>query len=104
MKLSVIFCTYNREKYLYNALKSISQQNIPYHDYEIVMVNNNSTDSTESICKQFRYDYPGVNFRYFLETQQGLSYARNRGVQESRGDILVFVDDDATAFESIFRL
>lgn len=100
MKLSVIFCTYNREKYLYNALKSISQQNIPYHDYEIVMVNNNSTDSTESICKQFRYDYPGVNFRYFLETQQGLSYARNRGVQESKGDVLVFVDDDATAFES----
>jgi glycosyltransferase involved in cell wall biosynthesis len=99
MKLSVIFCTYNREKYLYNALKSIAKQDFPYQDYEIVMVNNNSTDSTESICKKFQEDYPQVEFHYFLETNQGLSYARNRGVKESKGDILVFVDDDATVFE-----
>lgn len=99
MKLSVIFCTYNREKYLYNALKSIAKQDFPYQGYEIVMVNNNSTDSTESICKKFQEDYPQVEFHYFLETNQGLSYARNRGVKESKGDILVFVDDDATVFE-----
>lgn len=99
MKLSVIFCTYNREKYLYNALKSIAKQDFPYQDYEIVMVNNNSTDSTESICKKFQEDYPQVEFHYILETNQGLSYARNRGVKESKGDILVFVDDDATVFE-----
>jgi len=99
MKLSVIFCTYNREKYLYNALKSIVDQDFSHQDYEIVMVNNNSTDSTESICKQFQTDYPLVEFRYFVEMNQGLSYARNRGVVESKGDILVFVDDDATVFE-----
>ncbi|MDR3057858.1 MAG: glycosyltransferase family 2 protein [Prevotella sp.] len=99
MKLSVIFCTYNREKYLYNALKSIATQDFPYQDYEIVMVNNNSTDSTEKICKKFQDDYPQMDFRYFLETNQGLSYARNRGVKESRGDILIFVDDDATVFD-----
>lgn len=99
MKLSVIFCTYNREKYLYNALKSIAKQDFPYQDYEIVMVNNNSTDSTEKICGKFQEDYPQTDFRYFLETNQGLSYARNRGVKESKGDILVFVDDDATVFD-----
>lgn len=99
MKLSVIFCTYNREKYLYKALKSIATQDFPSQDYEIVMVNNNSTDSTEKICRKFQYDYPQVDFRYFLETNQGLSYARNRGVKESRGDILIFVDDDATVFD-----
>lgn len=99
MKLSVIFCTYNREKYLYNALKSIATQDFPSRDYEIVMVNNNSTDSTEEICGKFQTDYPQVEFRYFLETNQGLSYARNRGVKESRGDILIFVDDDATVFD-----
>ena len=99
MKLSVIFCTYNREKYLYNALKSIAVQDFPYQDYEIVMVNNNSTDSTEDICRKFQTDYPRVDFHYSLETNQGLSYARNRGVKESRGDILIFVDDDATVFE-----
>lgn len=99
MRFSVIFCTYNREKYIYNAMKSIAEQDFPHQDYEIVLVNNNSTDSTESICNQFREDYPQVGFRYFVETNQGLSYARNRGVAESRGEILVFVDDDATAFD-----
>lgn len=100
MKFSVIFCTYNREKYIYNAMKSIAEQDFSYTDYEIVLINNNSTDSTENICNRFREDYPQVRFRYFIETNQGLSYARNRGVKESRGDILVFVDDDATVFES----
>ena len=100
MKFSVIFCTYNREKYIYNAMKSIVEQDFTYTDYEIVLINNNSTDSTENICNRFREDYPQVRFRYFIETNQGLSYARNRGVKESRGDILVFVDDDATVFES----
>lgn len=99
MKFSVIFCTYNREKYIYNAMKSIAEQDFSRQDYEVVLVNNNSTDSTESICRQFESDYSEVVFRYFVETNQGLSYARNRGVEESRGDILVFVDDDATVFD-----
>lgn len=99
MKFSIIFCTYNREKYIYNALKSIAEQDFPYQDYEIVLVNNNSTDNTENLCNKFRSDYPDIEFRYFVETNQGLSYARNRGVEESRGGILVFVDDDATVFD-----
>ncbi|MDR1882169.1 MAG: glycosyltransferase family 2 protein [Prevotella sp.] len=99
MKFSVIFCTYNREKYIYNALKSIAEQDFPCQDYEIVLINNNSTDNTECICNRFRKDHPQVEFRYFTETDQGLSHARNKGVKESKGDILVFVDDDATVFE-----
>lgn len=99
MRFSVIFCTYNREKYIYNAMKSIAEQDFSYQNYEIVLVDNNSTDSTESICSQFRKDFPQVRFRYFVETNQGLSYARNKGVAESRGEILVFVDDDATVFD-----
>ncbi|NDV79848.1 glycosyltransferase family 2 protein [Dysgonomonas sp. 511] len=98
MKLSVIFCTYNREKYIYNALKSIAGQDFPYDEYEIVLINNNSTDNTEELCHKFQNDFPQVEFHYFVETNQGLSYARNRGVKESRGDILVFVDDDATVY------
>lgn len=100
IRCSVIFCTYNREKYIYNALKSIAEQDFPVEKYEIVLINNNSTDSTGELCEQFKEDYPLVDFRYFIETQQGLSYARNRGVNESRGDILIFVDDDATVFEN----
>ena len=93
--ISVIICTYNREKYLYNALRHIALNDLPADRYEIVLVNNNSNDGTESECRRFTADYPEVRFRYFMERQQGLSHARNRGVTESRGDILVFVDDDA---------
>lgn len=103
MKLSVIICTYNREKYIYNALKSIAEQEFPFSDYEIILVNNNSTDNTENICKDFERDYPQVDFRYFIETNQGLSYARNRGIKESLGDVLVFVDDDATVFDGYLK-
>ena len=93
--LSVIICTYNREKYLYNVLKSIVENDVPNAMYEIVLVNNNSTDSTEQECRRFAADFPDVRFRYFVESRQGLSYARNRGITESTGDIVVFVDDDA---------
>lgn len=98
-RFSVIFCTYNREKYIYNAMRSIVEQDFPHQDYEIVLINNNSTDNTENICGQFQKDYPQVDFLYFTEINQGLSYARNRGVKESNGEILIFVDDDATVFD-----
>lgn len=100
MKLSIIFCTYNREKYIYNAMKSVVEQDFPIQDYEILLINNNSTDHTADICRQFQADYSNVTFRYYVEKKQGLSYARNRGVEESRGDVLVFVDDDATVFDT----
>lgn len=103
MRLSVIICTYNRGKYIYNALKSIADQNFRKDRYEIVLINNNSTDNTEKICLQFKEDYPAVNFRYVVETNQGLSFARNRGVKESNGEILVFVDDDATVFGNYLK-
>ena len=93
--ISVIICTYNRDKYIYNVLKSITECDFPNNLYEIVVVNNNSTDSTELECNRFKADYPNINFRYFIELEQGLSNARNRGIMESRYEILVYVDDDA---------
>lgn len=93
MMLSVILCTYNRERYIYNVLQSIAAGG--FGDYEIVLVNNNSTDDTESECQRFAKDHPEVAMRYCVEKQQGLSYARNRGIMESQGEVLVYVDDDA---------
>lgn len=92
---SIIVCTYNRDKYLYGALQCIAENGYSTDAYEIVLVNNMSTDNTESECQRFQSDYPGINFRYFVETQQGLSFARNRGIQESRGETLLFLDDDS---------
>ena len=62
-----------------------------------MLVNNNSTDHTESECQRFRETYPSLNFHYVMEVKQGLSHARNRGIRESRGETLVFLDDDAFA-------
>jgi glycosyltransferase involved in cell wall biosynthesis len=93
--ISVIICTYNREKYIYNVLESIAKNNYPRDEYEIILINNNSSDHTERECLRFQSDFQDVIFRYFIETQQGLSFARNRGIDESEGEVLVFLDDDA---------
>ena len=93
--LSVIICTYNRDKYIYNVLNSLAENTLPHDRYEIVLVDNNCTDNTRGECDRFVQDHPDVQFRYFVETNQGLSHARNRGIKESAGDTLVYVDDDA---------
>ncbi len=97
-RFSIIICTYNREKYIFQVLESIARQEYPKEKYEIVLVNNNSTDKTENICREFQEKYPDVHFHYCVEKAQGLSHARNRGIQESKGELLVYVDDDATVF------
>ena len=61
----------------------------------MIIINNNSTDNTESICKSFIRNHPEIQIAYFNEHNQGLSYARNRGIQESKGEYLAFIDDDA---------
>ena len=101
--ISVIICTYNREKYIYNVLKSVADNDYPHDQYEIVLVNNNSTDHTEQECQRFQADYPDIRFRYCVETNQGLSHARNRGIRESQGDLLAYVDDDATVNREYLR-
>ena len=92
---SVIICTYNRDKYLYQTLQHVADNGFDVNEYEIILINNNSTDNTEQVCESFASNFPHVHFKYMVETQQGLSYARNRGIAESQGDFLIFLDDDA---------
>ena len=101
--LSIIICTYNREKYLYNVLKSIAENDFSVDEYEIVLVNNNSTDGTEAECGRFRRDFPQVVFRYVVEKNQGLSHARNRGIAEAKGGILIYIDYDALVNKEFLR-
>lgn len=91
--ISLVICTYNREKYLPKVLASIlSQTNT---SYEVVVVNNNCTDNSEQICMQFHKDNPTIEFQYHIEENQGLSYARNRGYKESKYELIAYLDDDA---------
>ncbi len=93
--LTVIICTYNRAKYIGNLLESIAANDLEKAAYEIVLVDNNCTDNTRTICEAFAESHKDVNFRYVVEPEQGLSAARNKGIKEAKGDILVYVDDDA---------
>jgi len=95
--ISVIVCTYNREKLLASCIDSLVNQDCPPGDYEIILINNCSTDNTEQLCLKRLHKYPGLQIRYFLETKQGLSNARNRGIKESMGNVITFIDDDAFA-------
>jgi glycosyltransferase involved in cell wall biosynthesis len=93
--ISAIICTYNREKLILRTLHGLEDQSINSGLYEIIIINNNSTDSTEVTCKQFIEQHPQINCLYFSEKNQGLSYSRNRGIKESSGKYITFLDDDS---------
>ena len=92
--LTVVVCTYNRSDLLAGCLESLCQQTIKKDKFEIILVDNNSTDNTSEIAKGF---LDQSNFRYLLETSPGLSHARNRGLNEAKGEYVGYIDDDARA-------
>lgn len=96
MFLSVVICTYNRGKYLPMVLDSLKNQQYPSDSFEIILINNNSTDNTEVIIKTYQKENPNFPLQYIIEYNQGISHARNKGVMCSNGEIIVFIDDDET--------
>lgn len=96
MKASVILCTYNRCRLLPAALESVAASKMPFAtDWEVLVVDNNSTDRTREVVEEFAGQYPG-RFRYHFESQAGKSYALNTGIAAADGDVLAFMDDDVT--------
>jgi glycosyltransferase involved in cell wall biosynthesis len=96
MMTTVIVCTYNRCKMLEKALDSlVASALLTSSEWEVLVVDNNSSDQTRDVVEGFIQRCPG-RFRYVFEPRQGVSYARNAGVRESRGDVLAFMDDDVT--------
>ncbi len=96
MRISVILCTFDRCAYLRKVLDSIAGSELPESvEWEVLIVDNNSSDQTPEVAREFTVRYP-AHFRYILEPQQGKSHALNTGIRESRGDVLAFVDDDVT--------
>lgn len=96
MFASVIVCTYNRGEYLKYTLESLIKQDYSKDLYEIIVVDNNSSDNTKEIANEFVGKYKELT--YELELRQGLSFARNHGIEVAKGDIVVFIDDDAIAY------
>lgn len=81
----------------------LNQQGVEPGDFEIVIVNNNSTDRTEEISKSYLEKKHNFPFVYTIETKQGLSHARNKGIEVSNGNLLAFLDDDAFAHENYIK-
>jgi glycosyltransferase involved in cell wall biosynthesis len=96
MNISVILCTYNRCQSLAKALDSAAASTLPDSvEWEVLVVDNNSTDQTSEVVEGFVRRHPD-RFRYYFEPRQGKSHALNAGVLQARGDILAFTDDDVT--------
>ena len=103
-KISVVICTYNREKYLPLCLEHLKNQTASKELFEIVIINNNSTDSTHLICIDFISKNPDLNIAYEIEFNPGLSHARNKGIELSQGQIICFIDDDGFAIPNYISI
>ena len=92
LDVSVVIGTYNRCQLLAGALECLVAQECPGVRYELIVVDNNSTDNTRDVVNSFASRDSRV--RYVFEDQQGISYARNAGINESCSPIVAFTDDD----------
>lgn len=94
LDLSVIVCTYNRCHLLEGNLEALACQVTPPElNWEVVVIDNNCTDNTAGVVNEALKNF-FVPLRRVIETKQGLSNARNRGIVEAQGRYLVFTDDD----------
>lgn len=104
LEISVVICTYNRALYLPAALESLYNQSISKELFEVIVVNNNSTDHTEQVCNDFIASHLDAHFIYLNEPMQGASFARNKGAAIAKSPLLCFMDDDAIAHSNYLSL
>jgi len=97
MIISVIIPTYNNCKLLKKALISLRNQTFIHNNFEIIVVDNASTDDTAAIVKQFQVENNDLLVKYFYEPIPGLLSGRHRGIKESCGELLCFIDEDIQA-------
>lgn len=97
VSISVVLCTHNRASLLLQALDSLAGQSLDPARFEILVVDNHSTDATSSIVEQFQRAHLSLQITAVYEPTIGLAYARNTGWPRARGAYVAFMDDDAKA-------
>ncbi len=93
LALSVVIATYNRKDILRMALERLSKQTFPMSDFEVVLVDDGSTDGTDKMVEQMQHDLPFC-LLYFCQQHLGPGAAHNRGVREARAQIILFLAND----------
>ena len=93
--LSVVIATFNGADHIERCLDSFTEQSISKDKFEVIVVDNNSTDNTIQIVSGYVNKHR--NFVLIEEKKQGVSYARNTGISSSSGKYICFIDDDAYA-------
>lgn len=107
MKLSVIIPVYNCEKYLERCLDSVINQDMTDDELEIIIIDDGSTDSSREIADRYAARY--LNIQVIHQSNQGVSAARNKGLDLAQGDYIHFVDSDdyilyANAYQALFAV
>lgn len=94
-QISAVVCTHDRSELLARALESLCRQSLPEDDFEVLVIDNASTDDTKAVARSICAGR--ANFAYVYEPVLGLSSARNRALREACGRYVAFLDDDAVA-------
>jgi glycosyltransferase involved in cell wall biosynthesis len=97
VRISVVVCTWNRSALLGQTLEQMTLLRVPSEvEWELLVVNNNSTDDTNTVAERFAHRLP---LRLLQEPTPGKSHALNRGVREASGEYILFTDDDVLVGE-----
>ncbi|MCX9009484.1 MAG: glycosyltransferase [Candidatus Methanoperedens sp.] len=100
--VSVLLATFNRKEWLRECLVSLSDQNYPKDRFEVIVINDGSTDGTEEVLEEHKRRAPHA-FRWYSQENRGKAAAINLGIGKTRGEIICFTDDDCIADRNWIR-
>src|SRR5262245_45125200 len=99
IELSAVLTTYNRAELLDEVFRSVLTQTLAPERFELVVIDDGSTDDTQAIVQRYRSKLP---IRYYHQPNAGLAAARNHGVAVANAPIVLFMDDDDTVDQQTF--
>lgn len=98
--ISIVITTFNYGRYIERAIRSCLDQSMPKNKYEIIVVDDASTDNTQQILNNYREEIKTITFN----ENKGLSAARNEGVRKARGQYVVFLDADDYIHHDLLKI
>lgn len=102
IEISVIMPVYNVENYIYESLSSVANQT--FTQYELIIINDGSTDRSEKIIKEFMNEHKQMQIHYIYQENNGQSSARNRGIEVASGEYIYFFDSDDLIEENALEI